>query len=107
MPRSLFTPLTNSKTRQVVFYRNLKNENDERDAALFFHTIDQLKDKAGRNLIAIPRRRGLPRSLFIPLTNSKTRLLNLFSSVTEPEPQGAASFGRLRLRQWYLSWLGI
>jgi hypothetical protein len=42
-----------------------------------------------------------------------------FPSVAEPEPQGAASFGRsrsrsrsrnamrLRLRQWYLSWLGI
>jgi hypothetical protein len=39
------------------------------------------------------------------------------TSVAEPEPQGAASFGRsrsrkamqlrLRLRQWCLSWLGI
>jgi hypothetical protein len=36
-------------------------------------------------------------------------------SVTEPEPQGAASFGRsrncnamrLRLRQWHYTWLGI
>jgi hypothetical protein len=44
----------------------------------------------------------------------------LETSVAEPEPQGAASFGRirsrnairlrlrrLRLRQWYLKWLGI
>jgi hypothetical protein len=36
-----------------------------------------------------------------------------FVSVAEPEPQGAASFGRswsrnaMWLRQWYLSWLGI
>jgi hypothetical protein len=39
----------------------------------------------------------------------------LFNSAAEPEPQGAASFDRsrirsrnaMRLRQWYKTWLGI
>jgi hypothetical protein len=53
----------------------------------------------------------------LSLQHRKLLMRDFKSSVAEPEPQGAASFGRsrsrnamrlrLRLRQWYLSWLGI